>query len=234
MAGPIDNWDAIAGWWREEVASDPVYREDVAPMLSRLMRATADPVLDLGCGDGRWLRWLEPRGRIAVGCDRSLALLADAATGHPVAMCDLPSLAWVRGGSIGTALSVFVLDLVEEFEPFFSETHRIVESGGGLVVVVNHPVFTAPRSGPFMDQDLDVFWRWGDYLERGADIVPAGDRDVQMFHRSIADLLTVAADAGWCLDEMIEAPLGSAAIEREPSYAGQEGVPRFLGVRWNR
>jgi hypothetical protein len=33
---------------------------------------------------------------------------------------------------------------------------------------------------------------------------------------------------------MVEAPLGPAAIEREPAYVGQESIPRFLGVRWRR
>ncbi len=85
-----------------------------------------------------------------------------------------------------------------------------------------------------MDPDLDVFWRWGDYLGGGTTEVPAGSGTVVMHHRSISELLTSAARAGWVLEEMIETPLGAAAIEREPSYAGQEGIPRFFGARWRR
>ena len=48
-----------------------------------------------------------------------------------------------------------------------------------------------------------------------------------MYHRSIGDILTSAARVGWHLVEMIEVPLGSAAIEREPSYAGQEDDTTF-------
>jgi hypothetical protein len=55
-----------------------------------------------------------------------------------------------------------------------------------------------------------------------------------MYHRSTATLLTAAAAAGWSLEAMVEAPLGAAAIEREPAYVGQESIPRFLGVRWRR
>jgi hypothetical protein len=55
-----------------------------------------------------------------------------------------------------------------------------------------------------------------------------------MYHRSTADIVTSAAQAGFRLEAMIEAPLGSAAIERAPAYAGQETIPRFLGVRWRR
>lgn len=234
MGTPVSDWDIIADWWRDEAANDPVYREDVAPMLGRLMEATAPPILDLGCGDGQWLRWLDRGVGKAIGCDRSGALLADAAASHPVALCELPSLAWLRDETLGAAYSVFVFDLVDNIDRLFDEVGRVVAPAGSLVVIINHPAFTAPGSGPFMDPDLDVFWRWGQYLERGTSLVPAGRESVRMYHRSIGDILTSAARAGWHLVEMIEAPLGSAAIEREPSYAGQEAIPRFLGVRWRR
>ena len=232
MSGSIENWDDIAEWWRGEVADDPVYLEDIAPMLRHLVGSPPDRVLELGCGDGQWLRWLGHTSRAAFGCDRSSDLLSGAVDNYPVAVCDLPSLAWLREGSIDTAFSVFVLDLIEDIAAFFAETERIVAPGGALVVIINHPIFTAPGSGPFMDPDLDVFWRWGDYLEPGASDVPAGDHTVTMYHRSIAHILATAARAGWRLEDAIEAPLGAAAIEREPSYRGQEGIPRFLGFRW--
>ena len=232
--GPIVDWDVIADWWRGEVSDDPVYREDVAPMLHRLMQPAAGPVLQLGCGDGQWLRRLGPGMGRVFGCDRSERLLRDASAVDPVVLCELPHLAWLQEGSIDAAFSVFVVDLVEDIDVFFAEAARVVAPTGSLVVIINHPAFTAPGSGPFMDPDRDVFWRWGDYLERGTSLVPAGPGAVTMYHRSTGDILTSAARAGWHLEEMAEAPLGPAAIEREPSYAGQEGIPRFLGVRWCR
>lgn len=234
MSDPVANWDDVAAWWRAEVATDPVYREDVAPMVDQLMGPSAGTVLELGCGDGQWLKRLAGHGAPVFGCDRSEQLLTDARAVCPVALCSLPSLAWLRDEAVDTALSVFVLDLLDDVATFFAEARRVVASGGALVVVINHPIFTAPGSGPFMDPDLEVFWRWGEYLSDGASRIPAGERTVAMHHRSVAHLLTDAADAGWHLDELLEAPLGRAAIEREPSYAGQESIPRFLGARWVR
>ena len=234
MRKSVDNWDAIAQWWKDEVATDPVYRDDIAPMLNRLIAAPSAPILELGCGDGQWLRWLgSDRGQV-VGCDRSAHLLRGVVADHPVAVCELPSLNWLSDDAIGAAYSVFVLDLIADEAAFFAEAARVVRTGGELVVIINHPIFTAPNSGPFMDPDLDVFWRWGAYLDHGASDVPAGSQTVTMFHRPVGDLLTAAADSGWRLEEAIESPLGAAAIEREPSYRGQEGIPRFLGMRWRR
>ncbi|MEN8113780.1 MAG: methyltransferase domain-containing protein [Actinomycetota bacterium] len=227
------DWDGIAEWWGSEVGDDPVYREDVAPLLDRLTAGAAGPMLELGCGEGQWLRHLGPSDGV-FGTDSSHRLLNDARKTAPVARGVLPDLGWLRDDSLGTAFSLFVLDLIEDHERFFVEAARVVCDGGALVVIINHPAFTAPGSGPFMDEDMDVFWRWGTYLRRGESPVPAGDTMMTMYHRSTADLLTTAADSGWALEEMIEAPLGLAAIDREPSYIGQEGIPRFLGARWRR
>jgi SAM-dependent methyltransferase len=233
MSESVSNWDDISGWWIEEVADDPVYREDVGPVFDRLLSGVPDPILELGCGEGQWLRRLDAP-TTTFGTDGSQLLLTQAYQTTPVVRGVLPDLGWVRSDALGGAVSLFVLDLIEDHVRFFTETERIVAPGGSLVVIINHPAFTAPGSGPFMDPDFDVFWRWGNYLEVGSSNVPAGPGSVAMYHRSIAEFLTTAAQSGWTLEEVIEAPLGSAAIEREPSYAGQEGIPRFLGVRWRR
>ena len=102
-AAPLVDWDSIAEWWRNEVSGDPVYREDIAPMLGRFMEHPAEPVLEIGCGEGQWLRWLGRDGGTVFGCDRSKALLTDAAATHPVVLCELPRLTWLRGQSVGTA-----------------------------------------------------------------------------------------------------------------------------------
>lgn len=233
MTESIDSWDAISDWWAREVADDPVYQDDVGPVVERLFRGTLDPILELGCGEGQWLRSLQSRTG-SFGTDASHLLLTRAREAAPVVRSELPELGWVRSRAIGAAVSLFVLDLIEDHERFFTEAARVVVSGGSLVVIINHPVFTAPDSGPFMDPYFDVFWRWGSYLEMGSSEVPAGSEKIVMYHRSVAELLTSAARCGWSLEEMIETPLGPAAIEREPSYAGQEGIPRFFGVRWRR
>ncbi len=233
MTEMLDNWDGISTWWVREVAADPVYQEDVGPMFDRLLNDVSSPVLELGCGEGQWLRRIGPDTN-AFGTDASHLLLKHARNTAPVVRGVLPELGWVRSEAVETAVSLFVLDLIEDHNRFFAEAARVVAAGGSLVVIINHPVFTAPGSGPFMDPDFDVFWRWGSYLGLGSSDVPAGSENIIMYHRSAAELLTAAARCGWSLEKMMEVPLGAAAIEREPSYAGQEGIPRFLGIRWRR
>lgn len=234
MAEAVDNWDEISAWWRNEARSDDVYVDDIAPMLDRLLPSDPGTVIELGCGEGQWLRWLEQRGVRAYGCDRSMALLADAAASAPVVCADLPQLRWVGDAAVDTALSLFVLDLIEDAALFFAETARTVRKGGSLIVVINHPGFTAPGAGPLIDVDGEVLWRWGSYLEDGSSLQPAGEGQVMFYHRSLGRLLTMAAGAGWSLVAVEERALGPAILAREPGYAGQEAIPRFLAVHWRR
>jgi len=234
VAEAVDNWDEISAWWRNEARSDDVYVDDIAPMLDRLLPSDPGTVIELGCGEGQWLRWLEQRGVRAYGCDRSMALLADAAASAPVVCADLPQLRWVGDAAVDTALSLFVLDLIEDAALFFAETARTVRKGGSLIVVINHPGFTAPGAGPLIDVDGEVLWRWGSYLEDGSSLQPAGEGQVMFYHRSLGRLLTMAAGAGWSLVAVEERALGPAILAREPGYAGQEAIPRFLAVHWRR
>lgn len=230
MAG----WDDIAEWWRREVAADPVYLEDVGPLLHGLMPNPPGTLLELGCGEGRWLRQLAGNAGSAFGCDASMELLVDAVEAAPVVRSVLPDLDWVRARSVDTAVSVFVLDLIADAKRFFDEVARIVRPAGAMVIVLNHPAFTAPGSGPISDLDGEVLWRWGAYLADGTSEEPAGGRQITFFHRPIGALLSAAADAGWMLEALAEVPIGRAAIERDPGYAGQEEFPRLLGGRWRR
>lgn len=230
MAG----WDDVAAWWRRAATTDPVYREDVEPLLRRLMPAAPGVVVELGCGEGQWLRMLDAEGVTVFGCDASAALLADALAAAPVVRSLLPELGWIRDRSVGSIVSVFVLDLIEDAATFFREAARVVRPGGAMVIVINHPLFTAPGSSPIVDLDGELLWRWGRYLERGSSEEPAGGRTVTFHHRPVAELLSLAAAAGWDLAVLEEAPLGAATVEREPAYAGQQDIPRFLAGRWAR
>jgi SAM-dependent methyltransferase len=133
---------------------------------------------------------------------------------------------------LDTAYSVYLLDLIKDHNGFFTESARVVKPGGSLVIVINHPVFTAPGSGPFADEDGEILWRWGTYFIDGSSTEPAGEGKVEFFHRPMAALLSCAAKWEWVLERIIERGLSAETVGRIPSYEGQEHIPRLLGVRW--
>lgn len=223
------SWDDIADWWRGEAAGDPTYRTDVHPMLLDLLPDVRHRVVDLGCGEGQGMRLV---GGCVVGVDSSVALLASAAAVAPSVAGEVPDLGFFRDDVFDTAYAIYLVDLLPETGPFFRACARVVAPGGALVIVINHPVFTAPGAIPLADEEGEVLWRWGDYFRPGWTEERAGSRLLRFHHRSIGDLLTSAAAEGWRVEEVRERPLSEAAIAAMPGYDGQDRIPRLLGVRW--
>ncbi len=228
-------WDELSSWWLDEIADDPVFATDVLPLVLATM--PPDPGsglwLDAGCGDGRVMRELPVR---SVGCDVSTALLDVAVTRHPVVRSILPSLSWIADGSLDGVVIVLTLEHLADAPTFFREVGRVVRPGGSLVLVANHPAFTAEGSGPVIDMtDGEVLWRWGPYFESAEVPTEIGaDQSVLFHHRPLGHLLTLAADAGLALASCDERPLSAAAIRTEPGYQGQETTPRLVGIRWEQ
>jgi SAM-dependent methyltransferase len=228
-----EEWEHLAAWWVDEVATDPAYREDIVPLAVDLLGAGPPPVLEVGCGEGQVLRAIDVVPKL--GCDVSATLLRRARPEAPVVRCRLPELAWLRSGAAGSVVAVMVLEHVADVGRLLAEAARVVRSGGTLVVVMNHPAYTAPGAGPVIDRtDGEVLWRWGPYFATGAASEPAGPGKMTFHHRPLGSLLTMAAEAGWRMERCEERALGPAAVARAPGLAGQEHVPRLLGARWSR
>lgn len=225
-------WEEAAAWWTEEGATDPVYRETVLPLLHRLLPPVVQrPILDLGCGEGSVAAALH--SRVVIGVDFTSQLLAEAHRSIPVVRARLPHLDWVRPGTVAGALCVLTLEHLPDLDAFFDSTRAVVEPGGSLVVVSNHPAYTAAGAGPLIDlSDGEVLWRWGPYFDVGVAEEPVGGGSVTFHHRPLGMILTAAARAGWHLDELVEVPLDEAAIARDAGYAGQEHLPRLYAARW--
>jgi SAM-dependent methyltransferase len=229
----VHEWEGLAGWWLDEVVSDPAYSDDVLPLLLDTFAAPDGLVLDLGCGDGRIMRSLD-RPEL-IGCDVSAVLLEQARVAGPVIRCELPSLGWLRSSQLSGAVAVMIFEHVENLAAFFTEASRVTAGGGTLSAVMNHPAFTASGSGPIVDQsDGEVLWRWGPYFESQSTSEPAGDTTVTFHHRPLSQLLTLAAATGWSLEFMEERALSPSTIARHASLMGQEHFPRLLGLRWTK
>jgi SAM-dependent methyltransferase len=230
-----DDWDDLANWWVAATGDGPADSDEMLTVLRGLIDATDigpdGRTLDLGCGEGQALALL---GDGAIGVDLSHRLLLRARARAPVVRCRLPDLSWVRAGSVDRAVAVGVLELLPDERDFFDQVRTAVRRGGTLAVVMNHPVVTAAGSEPLVDDDGDVVWRWGRYLDRGSFVEPAGHRTVELHHRPLGQLLTTAAAAGWRLERLVETGATTHTVATGSGPRGQQHLPSILGARWRR
>jgi SAM-dependent methyltransferase len=232
----MSEWSDLDAWWYRELAEDPSYRAEVRPLFLELLGAQqGEVVLDLGTGTGWVLEELRRRRCTGVGVEINHNLADIALKSGPVLVATLPDLSWCRDDAVDGVTAVLVLEHLADIATLFAETGRATRPGGTFTLVINHPQITAPGSAPVVDPvDGEVFWRWGEYLEVGSTEEPAGDGTVTFHHRTMADLLTTAAGAGWVLETLIERGLPDELVEGDPLLALQQGLPRLLGVRWRR
>lgn len=232
----MSDWSDLDTWWQRELTEDPSYQAEVRPLFLELLdHSPGEVILDLGTGTGWVLEELGRRRCTGIGVEINPNLAAAAFEHGPVVVAALPDLSWCRDDAVDGVTAVLVLEHLADIATVFGEAGRVTRSGGTFTLVINHPQITAPGSAPVVDPvDGEVFWRWGDYLETGSTEEPAGDGAVTFHHRTMADLLTTAAGAGWVLETVIERGLPDELVEGDPLLALQQGLPRLLGVRWRR
>lgn len=229
----LTEWTELAEWWLEEI-EDPAYAEEVMPMVEAITEPLSGTILDLGAGEGRVAAALARNDRHIISVDYNLVLLAKAAKVGPAVATELPDLRAFASGSVDAAYVVLALEHLSDIGGFFSAIAGIVKPGGLLAAVLNHPVYTAPGSGPVLDpRDDEMYWRFGDYLHPGASTEPAGG-EVEFLHRPISDLFNAAADAGWSVQRVEEQGVGERATERDALLALHKDIPHLMAVRWQR
>jgi len=226
--------DDLAGWWLGEVEADPAYSSQVLPLAMAMLDPQPEKrYLDLGCGDGRLLAAITAVGASAIGVDAAPRLAAIAARVGPVVVGRIPQLGFLADASVDGVVMVLVLEHLDDAAAAFGEARRVTRDGGVMALVMNHPLLTAPGSGPFVDpDDGEVLWRWGSYLSGGHTDEPAGPGTARFHHRSIGCLLSAAAASGWTLDGVQEAG-HDPALTDDPLLLAQVEVPRLIGIRWS-
>lgn len=92
--------------------------------------------LDVGCGNGVYLRRLEEGGVVAVGCDLSPGMLRAAAPHRRLVCGDVQRLP-IRRSAFDVVLAPHMLYHVEDRAAAASEMRRVLRPGGPCVVITN-------------------------------------------------------------------------------------------------
>ena len=99
-------------------------------VAERIAKEGLQPVLDVGCGEGRLCRLLWDQGLDAVGLDRSPTMLS--AVPGPRVLGDASSLPF-RPGRFGAVAALYMLYHLPEPKKALSECCRVLRSGGLFV-----------------------------------------------------------------------------------------------------
>lgn len=141
-------WDGAPPWFNRFFAATQ------RRALERAMAATfgdaqrTGRALDIGCGTGRWTRWLGRWWSDATGCDLSAAMLR--AGGGPRVRADATALPFAPA-AFDMALSVTVLQHLpaDAQERAVAEVARVVRPGGRAVLLeMTHAIAPGAQNRP--------------------------------------------------------------------------------------
>lgn len=106
--------------------------------------SVGDTLLDVGCGVGASVAFLQEQGFKAIGMDSSLTLLHEAHSHGPAVAGDAQALPFASDSFQGI-LCECVVSLLPQAEVFFQEARRVLVDGGWLVIsdIVRMPIVSA-------------------------------------------------------------------------------------------
>jgi len=158
-------------WERQEPAFDVVdWTLELAGVTTGLR------VLDVGCGNGRYLAVMRSRGVDAVGCDTSVGMLLGSPGGRVIA-ADAVALPF-PAGRFDVVLAPHMLYHVADRATAVLEFRRVLTPAGRCVAVTNGRRHLASLRA--VVQDAVAFfqpgWRWVDTVSDAFSLENGGDQ----------------------------------------------------------
>ncbi len=138
----IGAYNRIAHRYANLWFDDPIMEPSLCQFLDNIHQA--GPVLDVGCGPGRDVGFMQSRGYIAVGIDASTKMVAEARRRVSSARfehMDMRKLRFPDSTFAGVWACASILHLdSNDLNIAFSEFYRILKPDGVVFVVVKHGV----------------------------------------------------------------------------------------------
>jgi SAM-dependent methyltransferase len=248
-------WEANAPAWTLLARQGwDVYRDAVntPAFLALLPDIAGRQGLDIGCGEGHNTRLLRERGARMFGVDIAPAFVRAAdeiergvSPRIPYAAASAVELPFAPGQFDFVTAIMSLMDLPEHAQAL-DEIYRVLRDGGFLQFSILHPCFSPPYRRLLRDSRGEAYAvEVGRYFERvdgqvdrwlfsaAPSQVKAGLKpfEVPVFHRTLAEWLNAAIEAGFTLERLAEPKADDDTARRVPAVADTRVVAYFLHVR---
>lgn len=221
------SYQGIALQYAQQVDSRPMNAHYERPaMLSLLPPLAGARVLDVGCGSGWYAEYLLGQGAAVTSfdLDETFVALTRARVGERarVLRADLAEpLTFAADGAFDLAVAPLVLHYLRDWLPSLRELRRVLRPDGLLVFSTHHPFMDWQE---FQCADYFALERLEDYWE--------GVGPVQFYRRPLTAISAALAEAGFCIERLLEPQPGEAYRQARPEWFERLRVsPWFLLVR---
>lgn len=204
------------------------------PALARLLTSIAGAdVLDIGCGDGTFARWVASRGaRNVLGIDTSERMLAVCArhAEQRIQYCRASAETFaLKQESLDLVVSSLALHYVSDYEGLIQRIATWLRPGGHLVYSVEHPICTArdPMTG-WVRTAQGTLWPVDHYARETPRTQLWLGVTVTKHHRRLATLAGAVIDAGLTLTGIDEPYPDDQTLATRPELSHHLRRPPLL------
>lgn len=169
MSSEAPLYDAIASEYEEHAQASPYNAQyDRPSMFGMLGDVHGKQVLDAGCGPGFYASELLARGAKVTAFDQSSKMVALArsrlAERTELRVHDLANpIDWIADGSQDLVVLALVLHYLDDRVAALRELHRVLRTGGKLVLSTHHPTLDWQLHGGsyFATEVIEETWNKG-------------------------------------------------------------------------
>ncbi len=247
-------WDENAAFWDDYMGDEGnhFYQDLIKPTAQKLLDIqSGQMVLETGCGNGNFARYLTSLGANVVATDFSKVMI-DRASAYPAPHPDRISYQVVDATNtkqllaLGTqrfdaAVSNMALMDMANIEPLLQALAQLLKPGGCFVFSLAHPCFQSngmTRVVEESDEGPELVRTYG--VKITSYITPKNFQGIAVegqpvaqnyFHRPLGDLLQSCFQAGFVINGLAEPTFANTAPERPLSWANFREIPPVLFVR---
>lgn len=237
----VDHYDHLAEHW-ETIATGPGKEHILFPAIRSLLpELDGKRILDAGCGDGLYTRWLAEAGGNVLGIDISGEMIDVARERHgdvaSFEQADLTDEIPAENEAFDLVVCQHVISHLPKLDAPLAEFSRVLRPGGQFVLSTHHPFHDflvardkeTPETYKALDQDLDPLVRTEQdppaYHDRERyQIYWGGDEEGEpgtYVRRPLSSLLQPIIDAGFALEEVREPTPDETFRTEYPELAAQ-------------
>lgn len=200
------------------------------PLLKSLGDVNGLKILDAGCGEGTYCRYMAKRGAVVLGIDFSQKLIdiakkidAKRKSGIKYFCGSVTNLKKIESNSVDKVINVMVSMYLNDnnFNKAIKEFARVLKTGGELLFVTRHPFTTREKN-----ENVKDFFSFSDYKGSYFSKKPfntsinCNDKKIKVkqFPRTISEIYNTLIKNGFEILKIIEPQPSKQAIEKYKTH----------------
>ena len=227
-------WDSSADAWIASVGEDGDWgrRAVLDPVMLDLARRYSGAALDIGCGEGRFVRMLGAMGLRTSGIDPTERLVAAAQAKDPDSdyhVCGAEALPFADA-SFDLCVSYLSLIDIELIDQAIAEAARVTKPGGGFLIanlssINSAGIWNYGLTGKARHYAIDDYMKVRTVRQRWKGI------DIINWHRPFSVYFEMLLRHGFLLKMFLEPMPQGEWRGQDPKF---ERVPNFVVMLWEK